>query len=281
MVEREELKYLYVEKGMTQGEIADELGYSQPYISRKMSEYSINSNYSFWSEEEVQFLEKNYEDMPRQQIMENFPERTWGAVKDKARDIGVAMSAEERRNSKEVLELLRKNSQENAIEVDFSLVKKVSYIIGVLDGDGYTDNNGTVGLEAKNSKFTAKFRDMLEEVGFNPGTGKRGDKKTVWASSLKFTGWYEGLSDSDKVDWLRNEGNLWKYIEGQYESDGNLHPSGSPRICSYDKAEKKMIKRIFDILEVKASIQQNNVWVSKKHADLFFSNVDPAIRTPE
>ena len=34
MVSKEKLERLYFEEGMTQGEIADELGYSQPYISR-------------------------------------------------------------------------------------------------------------------------------------------------------------------------------------------------------------------------------------------------------
>ncbi|EGQ43975.1 MAG: hypothetical protein J07AB43_03150 [Candidatus Nanosalina sp. J07AB43] len=280
MVSAEELKRLYIREGMTQGEIADKLGYSQPYISRKMSEYNINSDYSFWANDEVKFLKNNYRDMSRQEILESFPERTWGAVKDKARDLGVAMSAEERRNSEEVLELLRKNAQENAIDIDFSLIEEVSYIIGVLDGDGYTDNNGTVGLEAKDSVFIRKFRDMLEHVGFNPSTGERRGKKTVWASSLKFTDWYENLSDQDKIDWLREEGSLWKYIEGQYESDGNLHPSGSPRICSYDEEEKKMVKEMFDILGIQATVQQNNVWVKKRHAEKFFNNVESVIRTP-
>lgn len=37
MVEKEDLKSLYIDQGMTRGEIADELGYSQPYISCKLS----------------------------------------------------------------------------------------------------------------------------------------------------------------------------------------------------------------------------------------------------
>ncbi len=189
---------------MAQGEIADDLGYSQSYISRKMSEYGIGSDYSFWSDEEIQFLKDNYQEMAPEKLMENFPDRTWGAVKDKARDIGVAMSVEERRNSDVLLDLLRRNAEEKAVDVDFSLIEEVSYIIGVLDGDGYTDNNGTVGLEAKDSEFTGKFQDMLNRVGFNPGSGERRGKNTVWASSLEFTEWYENLSDREKIEWLRN-----------------------------------------------------------------------------
>lgn len=195
----------------------------------------MDSDYELWTDEEVEFLEENYQDLPREEIMQRFESRTWGAVKDEARDIGVAMSADERRQSEEVLKILRQNAEDNAIEIDFSLSGQISYIVGVLDGDGYTDNKGTVGLEAKDSVFTEKFMDKLELVGFNPSTGERRDKNAVWASSsLKFTEWYENLSSSQKIRWLREEGSLWKYIEGQYESDGNLHPSGSPRICSYD-----------------------------------------------
>jgi predicted transcriptional regulator len=281
MVSREKLQHLYFEEEMTQGEIADELGYSQPYISRKMSEYGMDSDYELWTDEEVEFLEENYQDLPREEITQRFESRTWGAVKDKARDIGVAMSADERRQSEEVLKILRQNAEDNAIEIDFSLSGQISYIVGVLDGDGYTDNKGTVGLEAKDSVFTKKFMDKLELVGFNPSTGERRDKNTVWASSLKFTEWYENLSSSQKIRWLREEGSLWKYIEGQYESDGNLHPSGSPRICSYDDQEKEIIKQIFDLLGLDTNIQQNNVWVSRKHAEKFFDNISSVLRTPD
>jgi transcriptional regulator with XRE-family HTH domain len=281
MISKEKLKQLYFEEGMTQGEIADELGYSQPFISRKMSEYSLDSGYSFWDEKEVQFLKENYRSMPRDEIMESFPDRTWGAVKDKARELGVAMSAKERAQSDELLDLLRRNAEENMVEVDFSLTDEVSYILGVLDGDGYTDNQGTLGLEAKDQIFTEKFKKILNSVGFNPSSGRRRGKNTVWASSLNFTEWYEDLSDEEKLKWLKEEGSLWKYVEGQYESDGNLHPSGSPRICSYDQKEKEMVKKIFHSLGIEANIQQNNVWVAKKDASRFFAQIEPVIRKPE
>lgn len=280
MVSKERLRELYVKEEMTQGEIADELGYSQPYISRKMSEHDIDSSYAFWAEEEEEYLRENYQSSSKEEILEHFSDRTWKALKDKARDLGVAMTAEERRNSEEVLQRLRKNSEENAIKIDLENSPVISYLLGVLDGDGFTDNKGTVGLEAKDKPFVKKFMRKLREAGFNPGNGMKDEKHTVWASSLQFTNWYENLSDDQKFEWLKEKGNFWKYIEGQYESDGNIHPSGSPRICSYDEQEKLLIKRIFDCLGIHANIQQNNVWVSKTSAEDFFQSISPVIRKP-
>lgn len=49
MVEKEDLKSLYIYQGMTRGEIADELGYSQPYISRKLSDLELIQNINQFS----------------------------------------------------------------------------------------------------------------------------------------------------------------------------------------------------------------------------------------
>ena len=134
MVSNERLKELYVKEGMTQGEIADELGYSQPYISRKMSEHDIDSSYAFWAEEEEEYLRENCQSSSKDEILEHFSDRAWRALKDKARDLGVAMTAEERRNSEEVLQRLRKNSEENAIKIDLENSSVISYLLGVLEG---------------------------------------------------------------------------------------------------------------------------------------------------
>lgn len=55
-VSESSLKQLYVEEGLTQSEIAEVFDVTQPYISRKMKEFEIESNYSFWSEDDVEVL---------------------------------------------------------------------------------------------------------------------------------------------------------------------------------------------------------------------------------
>lgn len=79
---------------------------------------------------------------------------------------------------------------------------------------------------------------------------------------------------SEKFEWIKHEGDFWKYLEGAYDSDGDLSHPG-PRICSYDDQEKNFLKRILDYLSLEANIQQNNVYVSTESKERFFDKVDP------
>lgn len=203
----------------------------------------------------------------------------------KAIEIGVANSAEEYRNSREVKNRLRRLSEKNTVDIDFDNSEVLSYIWGVVDGDGFHDNKGTVGLEVTNADFADKFENCLEELGMNPGRGTRRteyDRKqilSVWASSKKLIEWIMDIEDfSAREDWLSQKGDIWKYVEGRYESDGNIHPCGSPRICSYDEKARGFMKNLFSELGVSATLQQNNVWISKSDRDKFFDNIDPALR---
>ncbi|PSH02434.1 MAG: hypothetical protein BRC26_00585, partial [Nanohaloarchaea archaeon QH_8_44_6] len=110
---------------------------------------------------------------------------------------------------------------------------EISYVLGVLDGDGFTDGRGTLGLETVSEDFAVKFSSFLGRIGLNPTIGDREDKKAVWASSLNFCEWLRDMGYEEKFRWLKEEGDLWKYIEGAYDSDGDLSHPG-PRICSYD-----------------------------------------------
>lgn len=284
-VSESRLRELYVKEDLTQKEIADELDVTQSYISRKMSEFDIESNYSFWTEGEVEKLEENYQDKSRDGLLDIFEDHSWNSIKLKAIDVGVAKSAEQHRNSREVKEKLRQMSEDNAVNIDFGNTKVLSYVLGVIDGDGFHDRKSTVGLEVTNSDFADKFESHLEEIGMNPGRGTRRTENnrkqilSVWASAKELIDWVLDLEDfSDRYDWLSQKGEIWKYIEGRYESDGNIHPSGSPRICSYDEEAREFMKDLFSELQVSATLQQNNVWVSKSDRDKFFDNIDPVLR---
>lgn len=273
------LRELYIEKEMTQDEIAEKLGVTQPYISRKMKALDIESRYSdFWTEQDEKKLEEIYLEEDKEEIKSEFPDRTWNSIKLKAMELGVARSQEEYRKSDELKKQLEELADQSKIDVDFANTDTISYILGVVDGDGFHDNKGTIGLEVNSEKFADKFIQNLEDIGLNPGKGRKDGKFTAWASSLDLVRWIMDKDKQDKIKWLKEEGDPWKYIEGQYESDGNIHPSGSPRICSYDELEKRFLLQIFDFLDMDVSIQQNNVWVSKKHRDKFFNNINPVIR---
>jgi len=184
------------------------------------------------------------------------------------------------RNSEEVRSKLRSISKKNIIQVDFQGTDTISYILGVIDGDGFHDGEFTLGLEVNSIEFAEKFYMSLEKIGLNPGKGKRdrNDLNTVWASSKQFVDWYKDIRKDNRAKWLTHNGNKWKYIEGRYESDGNIHPSGSPRITSTDNKELKLISRILSDLSIKCSIQKENIWISKSSSKDFFKNIDPVIK---
>lgn len=270
------LRYLYVNKDLTQREIAEKLDLTQGCISKKMKEFGIESDHTgFWSENEEQKLERNYNECSKEEIRSMLPNRSWEAIKLKAMELGVATPIEEHRHSDEVRERLQRNTEQNMIKADYDRKEEVSYILGVVDGDGFHDKKGTIGLEVKFSGFADKFEESLKNVGFNPGRGKRRGKETVWASSTEFVKWMSRFNWKTKFRWLKEEGEVWRYIEGAYDSDGDFS-NVSPRICSYDIEEKKFLHKILtEILGLEASIQQNNVYIKASSREKFFENVDP------
>lgn len=264
---------LYHEKGLTQKKIAERLDVTQGCISKRMKEHGINSGYDFWSEDEEKILQKNYKQVSKQEAIELLPGRSWEAIKLKAMELGLSTPIEKHRKSKEVIRQLRKNSEENTLEVDFGRGAALSYVLGVIDGDGFHDRNGAVGLETKSKEFADKFADSLKSIGLNPGRGNRRGKETVWASSKQLVKWLMQLDYESKFEWLENSGSRWEYIEGAYDSDGNFSNPG-PRICSYDEEEKQFLKRVLESLGLEANIHSNNVYVPAKSKKKFFENVD-------
>ncbi len=273
---KEVLAYYYVEKDLSQREIAEKFDLTQGCISKKMKKFGIDSDYTgFWSKEEKQKLRENYRERSKKEVMSLLPDRSWEAIKLKAMDLGLSKPISEHRKSNEVAEILRKNAEESMVEIDYDKIDHVSYVLGVIDGDGFHDNKGLIGLEVNLKEFADKFKQSLEEIGLNPGRGQRRGKETVWASSTEFVEWLCDFDWETKFRWLKEEGEVWKYIEGAYDSDGDFSNPG-PRICSYDIEEKKFIHQILtEILDLEASIQQNNVYVKVSSRGKFFDNIDP------
>lgn len=257
-------------------------GVSQSYISKKMEKYKIKTRkVKKWNKNEEKILKKNYLKVNKDKLLKLLPKRTWRSIICKARKMGLSRKIEEYRKSKEIRERLRNLSKKNEIKVNFKKQKNIAYVVGVIDGDGFHNKVGTLGLEVNSSKFADKFYNNLKEIGLRPGRGIRSNRnrQTVWASSTILVKWYMGMNYSKKMKWLcKNKKNAWKYIEGRYESDGNIHPCGSPRICSYDEKSRKFLFELLSFLGIKCSIQQNNVWISKISAHDFFKNINPVLR---
>ncbi len=269
------LELLYHEKDWTQKKIAEKFDVTQPWVSKKMKEYGIKSSYNgFWTEKEERILEENYKIAPKEELLSFLPNRNWESIKLKALKMGLSTPFEEHNKSDEVIERLKRNAKEREKNVDFENTPTLSYVLGVVDGDGFHDRKGSVGLETKSQKFADKFSGALESIGLNPGRGERRGKETVWVASKKFVEWLMDFTYESKVEWLEQSGDIWKYIEGAYDSDGDFSNSG-PRICSYDENEKVFLKRILDIAGLEARIHSNNVYVPASSRERFFANVNP------
>lgn len=278
------LEMLYFDKGLTQEEIGEKLNSNQPFISEKMREKGIKTNsHNPWTIKEEKILEENYLEASKEELLSLLPTRTWSAIKAKAMKLGVCQSFEEYRNSDEVKKKLRSLAEKNKIDVDFCEKETLAYILGVIDGDGFHDREHTIGLEVKSPEFADKFAEKLKKLGLNPGRGTRNDRdrETVWASSGTLVEWYLELSKEEKLKWLEEENLEWNYIEGRYESDGNIHPSGGLRVVSYDKEELDFLEEIFSNLEIRFTRQKYNLWIPRTSAKKFFNKTNLVLRNME
>lgn len=281
LLSKEKIEELYLVEELSQKEIAERVGTTQSYISEKMKEYGIKTeSHKPWSEEEEEILRENYLEIPKPELLSLLPDRGWEAIKLKAFKLGLAQSAEEYRKSDEVRERLNSFAKKNEIQVNFKKKGKLSYVMGVIDGDGFHDKENAIGLEVKSEKFADKFYKALKDLNLNPGRGNRKnrDRETVWGSSKQLVEWCESMDIKEKINWLKKEGDEWKYIEGRYESDGSLRPGGSPCICSTDGKELDFLHNLLTGLDINCSKQKQMVYVLKSSRDEFYKNIDPVIR---
>lgn len=278
---KEKLEKLYKERGLTQKEIAGELGVNQPYISERMREYGITTEACEpWSEKEEKILIESYLKVPKGKLLSLLPSRSWSAIKAKALKLGLTRLAEEYRKSERVKEKLRSLAEKNTIQVNFKEKNTLSYVLGVMDGDGFHDKKHTIGLEVISKEFADKFYKALQKLNLRPGRGTRKNRKleTVWASSKQLIDWYELMNSGEREKWLKEEGDEWKYIEGRYESDGSIRSGGSPCICSTDEEELEFIYTLLSNLEIECSKQKQMVYVYHSSKDEFFENITPIIK---
>jgi hypothetical protein len=115
----------------------------------------------------------------------------------------------------------------------------VSYILGVLAGDGYIyvgkrnerehSVKAMVGLNVKDLPFAMTFAEKLREIGLHPnvatyiqtGLGKGNTMYKVVAYSLQFTTWYKTLSLGDILyKYILTDTDRMAFIRGFYESEG-------------------------------------------------------------
>lgn len=282
---KNEILRLY-KKGMTQKEIGRRFGWTQSGMSELMKRYDLRTESDIpWAKEEEELLKRNYLRLSKKDILQLFRKRSWGAIKLKALKLNLARSKEEYSHSNEVKQRLKKLAKKRLIKPRFNKKKDLAYILGVLDGDGYTNRRETIGLETKTKEFAEKFKRKLRNIGLNSNMGFSEKKNhwLVWGSSKKLVLWYLSLSDKKKKRWLLKEKIAWEYFNGLYDSDGALHPCGCPQICCHNLKERVFINKLLTALGISSNIHKDKVWIRARSRSDFFSNVYSVIsyRNPQ
>jgi len=105
--EIEALKKLYGKKKVR--EIARLLRRSPDSIEHKASELGLRRP-GYWSQEEIEILKENYTYSSKEKLLELLPKRTWHAIQNKARQLGLKRRTrfKNEQDFKEYLESLRK-----------------------------------------------------------------------------------------------------------------------------------------------------------------------------
>ncbi len=112
----------------------------------------------------------------------------------------------------------------NLIKPDLSISEDISYILGVILGDGWVYNKKhsySVNLDSIDRVFCEEFKMALKRIGLNPCLIKKNRK--VWrttATSKLFYIWYKSLKTKD----IKNIALMHpiKFVKGFYESEGCL-----------------------------------------------------------
>lgn len=101
--------------------------------------------------------------------------------------------------------------------------KEISYILGVILGDGWVYKRGytyMIGLEVKEKRFCEKFFKNLKIIKLNPKIFmSRGYWRTIAISKL-FYKWFKGLKFED-IKTIAKKYPL-EFLRGFYESEGSL-----------------------------------------------------------
>ncbi len=136
--------------------------------------------------------------------------------------------------------------------------KELSYLLGILLGDGYVDKrNNRITLCVTSKVFANEFWTTLKSIGLNPvkdeinpkdSQYKRKKLYRVYARSKIFVEWYKKLNlKIIESDFLTTKEFQKEFIRGFYESEGSLYRDKRYKNCwtlSITNTDKKLIELI-------------------------------------
>ena len=246
---REELYLLYWIKNMSVSKIAKKFYVTSSTVHRWLNKYSIPKRTC------IEERKKYYMNRKKEKEVENL--------------IPKIVCWEEERAVKKIIEEMgyysptawrlikgRKKYVQNypRVKVNFSDERTLSYILGVLLGDGYVilnerKNKYLFGLHQTRKEFAESFKSALIKLGLHPWVSKT-SKNTyrVSARSKSFVEFYNKLTLKDvRKIVLKNKENMKEFIRGFYESEGTNSETGSEK-RKYKNWEINMVNTNFEVI---------------------------------
>lgn len=270
---------------MTQEEVARRVGTGQGYVSEILKEFDVDTGFNkWWEDDEVEYLREHYppeSEAAKREIVEelSIDGRTWKAIRDKAETLGLTRPQDEYRGSETNRKILQRAAKRIEIDLNRPLV---GYIVGVLDADGYTNGKNQIGLEVSDEEFIKKFKQKLEELGFNPTmyqSPRSENMDVLYACSQQFVQWYE--RELDRFEFTQEQKIL--YLEGLFEGDGTIHQTGYCMFCSTDLEFKQFLSEFLrKEFSFSTKIWQDGVpLVPREQREDFLRLIDPVIKGPD
>lgn len=148
----------------------------------------------------------------------------------------------------------------NRITFDKTPSTTLSYILGVLYGDGwvyYYPYRYVIGLNTTDNEFAECFRVALAKIGLHPSriyTMKRAqenwnDQFRVQAFSKPFYEWFKNLTFDKVHNLLQTPEMKREFIRGFYESEGSLCQSKGYFRVTITNTDMKLLNFVRKILE--------------------------------
>jgi len=184
----------------------------------------------------------------------------------------------------------------NQIKPNLKNKRILSYILGVIKGDGFVYKRGYcyfVGLDSSDKEFSLSFLEALKKVNLNPSMflNKKGYWRTIGSSKL-FYKWYKSLN------FKQIKQIAFKYpkefIRGFYESEGCYHMAQKKYsriiIVNTDERLIKLVKKLIENLGFKTNLYQRpqiksnwkRVWAltmyNKEEIKKFLKEINPCIK---
>ncbi|MBW2674510.1 MAG: hypothetical protein JRD89_14040 [Deltaproteobacteria bacterium] len=145
---------------------------------------------------------------------------------------------------------------------------ELSYILGVIAGDGYVSSHSYIELDTKDYAFAQEFRRALKAIGLRANVIERNH----WIKNLKrqYHGWKCYIRSVVFVDWFngltqeQEEGIAgqypWEYIRGMFESEGSyyVNTNGSAEVVfsNFDYNLLLMVQRLLTLLGYESNIYE-------------------------